>query len=269
MLNHRRTLLVVVLLLATSMLACSISFGLGGETPAPEETALLPTQSPMSMLTVPSWPLVLSDDFDDPESGFSRDSDENRRYFYRDGHYGIEILKEDWSNWTWRGEIFSDFMLEADVTFQREGGQGGVIFRREGDHQFYHFTITSDGSYRLRKKTGRQVEDWAEIIDWTESPHITTGLATNRLGVVCEGSTISLYVNGQDLDSAQDTTYTEGKIGLTAGTFERQPQYLRRRQLQHFRRRQLQHPRRQQLHLPRPHQVRHLGLLVPLPLLKR
>jgi WD40 repeat protein len=216
--NHRRMLLVVLLLLATSMLACEVSVDFGGGT------AETPTQPPVSMATLPNWPLVVTDDFSDPESGFSRDSDENGRYFYRDGYYGIEILKEDWSNWTWRGDIFSDFMLEVDVTSQREAGQGGVIFRQVGEQQFYGFAITPDGRYRLQKRVSE--DRWETLLDWQESPHIRTGLATNRLGVVCEGSTISLYVNGQDLDSVQDTTYTEGKIGLTAGTFEEETHTL-------------------------------------------
>jgi hypothetical protein len=218
MLDHRRTLFVVLLLLAASILACQIPFGLGGGTEA------TPTPLPQPTPTVPSWPLVLTEDFSDPESGAYVDSDETRRYFYQDGYYGIEILKEDWSNWSWWGDVFSDFMLEVDLTPQGEGGQGGVIFRMVEEQQFYHFTITPDGRYRLQKRVSE--ENWEMLLDWTESAHIRTGGVTNRLRVVCLGPTISLYVNDQYLYTAQDTSHTEGKIGLTAGTFEGEPYNL-------------------------------------------
>jgi hypothetical protein len=214
MMNNKWILAVAILLMLPA-LACEVSVGLEGETPLPE-TAVLPTQPPRYTPTVPSWPLLLTDDFDDPESGFSQDSNEERRRFYEDGHYGLEVLQEDRSTWTWRGDVLSDLVLEVDVTPQGEAGHAGVIFRRDGTYRFYQFTLTADGRYRLRKKVTE--EDWEDILDWKESRHIRTGLASNRLRVVCVGSTISLYVNGQYLDTVQDTYFAEGTIGLTAGT---------------------------------------------------
>jgi hypothetical protein len=198
-------------------------------SPTPTQVAMespTPTRPPiptvMPVPTVPSWSLAVVDDFDDPESGFWEGSDENRRHFYQDGRYGIEITQEDWSSWSWRDDVFSDLVMEVDVIPQSEAGEGGVIFRREGSFQFYQFNITPDGQYRLRKKVTE--EDWEEIIDWRESPHIRTDLVPNRLRVVCVGPAISLYVNGRYLDSVQDTTFTEGKVGLAAGTFDGEPQ---------------------------------------------
>lgn len=218
--KHRKTLFVVLLLLASTVLACEITIeptGEGAESPTmPPATLALDL---LSVPTVPSWPLALSDAFDDQESGFLRDSDETRRYFYQDGHYSIEVFSDDWSNWTWRESTFSDFLMEVDVTAQGEAGKGGVIFRTGGTYRFYYFAVAGDGRYKLAKKLAEGEDDWEDIIEWKRSPHIRTGPATNRLGVVCVGPTISLYVNGKYLDTAQDGTFTEGKIGLMAGTF--------------------------------------------------
>ena len=49
---------------------------------------------------------------------------------------------------------------------------------------------------------------------------IHTGDAANYVRVVCNGSTLTLYVNGQQVDSVTDTTFTEGDVGLIAGTFD-------------------------------------------------
>jgi hypothetical protein len=218
--EHRKTLFALLLLLATTVLACEITIEPTGEgAESPTLPPAVPTLDQLAAPTVPSWPLALSDTFDDQESGFLRDSDETRRYFYEDGHYGIEVFSEDWLNWTWREGTFSDFLMEVDVTAQGDAGQGGVIFRTGGTYRFYHFAVAADGRYRLAKKLAEGGEDWENIIGWTGSPHIRTGPATNRLGVVCVGSTISLYVNGEYLDTAQDRTFTEGEIGLIVGTF--------------------------------------------------
>lgn len=216
----------VSLMVALLALACGFSVGSGGElqepTAAPKRTPIMllptPTTLPSGVPAVPDWPLVLTDDFDDPASGFSHDRHEVHSLLYQDDHYAIEIQSDDWSAWTWRDQVFSDFVLEVDVTAQEEAGHGGVIFRRRGDHRFYRFTVTPEGQYRLRKKTTE--DEWVTILDWLESPHIRTGLVSNRLRVACVGSTISLYANGQYLDAAQDTAFSEGTFGLTAGTVE-------------------------------------------------
>jgi hypothetical protein len=41
---------------------------------------------------------------------------------------------------------------------------------------------------------------------------------TNLLAVVVQNGTITLYVNGQEVTSIGDTTYTHGAIGVFAGT---------------------------------------------------
>jgi hypothetical protein len=112
--KHRKTLLVIALLLASTVLACEITIDPTGEgTESPTLPPAAPTLDRLAAPTVPSWPVALSDTFDDQESGFLRESDETRRYFYEDGRYGIEVFSEDWLNWTWREGSFSDFVLRA------------------------------------------------------------------------------------------------------------------------------------------------------------
>jgi hypothetical protein len=216
------------------MLACQITIEPGGETPSPE-TALYPTLPPARSgptetptatptptppppptPTVPNWPVVLADDFDNPESGFTRSSDEKSRLFYEDGQYVIGVIPEDWASWSSRGGNVSDFVMEVAVTAETEVGLAGVIFRKEEGSQFYIFAIRPDGHYSLMK----YAEAVEVILDWRSSSHIRTGADTNRLRLVCVGPTITLYVNGQYLDIVQDITFTEGEIGLIAGTWE-------------------------------------------------
>jgi hypothetical protein len=52
-----------------------------------------------------------------------------------------------------------------------------------------------------------------------ESSEILQGLATNHIRFDCVGSTLTLYVNGYQLDQQTDAEYTTGNVGLIAGTF--------------------------------------------------
>ena len=54
-----------------------------------------------------------------------------------------------------------------------------------------------------------------------ESDKINQGAATNHIRFDCVGSTLTLYVNGFQVDQQTDTDYTTGNVGLTwHGTFE-------------------------------------------------
>lgn len=170
---------------------------------------------------VSDWPLVREDDFDDPHSGFAEKSYAHGRWFYQDGRYGIEVTRENWAMWTAQGN-YSDFVMEVDVTSQQEVGRAGVIFRvGGGGYQFYNWRISTDGQYILEKSVGQEAEqsDWETILPWQKSPHIRTGLATNRLRVICVGSEIWLYVNGYYLDTVRDKSFTTGGMGMIAENF--------------------------------------------------
>ena len=49
---------------------------------------------------------------------------------------------------------------------------------------------------------------------------VKQGSATNHLRGDCVGSTLTLYVNGQQVSTVNDTSFTSGDIGLTVGTFD-------------------------------------------------
>jgi hypothetical protein len=219
----RKWSLVVASLLVLTASACGSTIGPGGETPTVVSPTLPPTEAPSAVPaqppapTVPTWPLALEDDFDDPASGFGERSSENRRRFYGEGQYTIEVTSEDWIAWATRGNFF-DFVLEVDVISGGQAGYAGLIFRKEGENQFYFFSISPKGEYRLRKWLAEGEENWVTILDWEESPHIETGAATNRLRVGCMDSEISLYVNDEYLATVEDETFTRGEIGMAAAT---------------------------------------------------
>ena len=86
-----------------------------------------------------------------------------------------------------------------------------MIFRAPDPEQGYLVGISCDGSYRVRTWDG---ENFEELVGWQPSEHILTGKdQANRLGVMADGSKLSVYINGHLVDEIQDDTYSKGKFG--------------------------------------------------------
>ncbi len=62
--------------------------------------------------------------------------------------------------------------------------------------------------------------DHEPLVDWTSSDLINQGDATNHLRAACDGSDLVLFVNGELLGEASDSTFSEGDIALTASSYE-------------------------------------------------
>jgi hypothetical protein len=84
-------------------------------------------------------------------------------------------------------------------------GKDGYALRVSGDG-YYGIHIVSDG--------------FEALVDWTASDAIRQGNATNHLRAVCDGPDLVLFVNGELVAEASDTTFAEGDIALSATTFE-------------------------------------------------
>jgi pSer/pThr/pTyr-binding forkhead associated (FHA) protein len=196
--------LIIFLIAVGGMALLRGSALLGGET-APEQT--------LAKLT-----LIFSDDFNDSETGWGEVFEPDSVRQYGGSRYHIIAKENDVFTWSKLGRDFTDFVLEVDAT-QDQGPSNnsyGVLFRIEGDERFYRFGISGDGFYFLDKSVG---SEWVPVIDWTESPYINRGQASNRLKVTCGGSQITLHVNDQHLATVTDDSYDHGDIGLFAVSF--------------------------------------------------
>jgi hypothetical protein len=181
---------------------------LGGKTATGQDTP-----AALAKLT-----LIYSDDFNDSETGWGEIFEPDTVRQYGGSRYHIIAKENDVFTWSKLGRDFADFVLEVDAT-QDEGPSNnsyGVLFRSEDDEHFYRFGISGDGFYFLDKSVGN---GWVPVVDWTESPYINRGQASNRLKVTCAGSQITLYANDQHLATATDDSYDHGDIGLFAASF--------------------------------------------------
>ncbi|HUV90575.1 MAG TPA: Ig-like domain-containing protein, partial [Anaerolineae bacterium] len=191
-----------------------------GEGGAPEATATQLGEAP----TEPMATVALSDDFSDAGSGWAVSSEDTYQLGYEGGEYFIEhIQRNDASRWqTYPDYTFSDFTAEVEARFDTEDEYVGaaLIWRWQDNDNFYLFRIRNTGEYDLRK---RVEGEWQTLIPATSSPHISSGIATNRLKVTAVGDLIQIYVNDQHLADFTDSSLDQGRIGLYASVFTESP----------------------------------------------
>jgi len=58
------------------------------------------------------------------------------------------------------------------------------------------------------------------LVEWTESDAINRGNASNDIRGTCDGSSLTLEVNGQQLASTTDSEFLSGDVALTATSYE-------------------------------------------------
>ncbi len=111
---------------------------------------------------------------------------------------------------------YSNFAFEVQMNISK-GDCGGIIFRGDTvNGKFYLFYVCQDGSYSLYMYPDFSGTTAKELAGGS-SAAIKTGLNQQQaLAVVAQGSTLTLYVNKQDIKSVTDTTFSQGQVGLVA-----------------------------------------------------
>lgn len=164
--------------------------------------------------------LLYEDDFSDPDSGWDEFSASEQTVGYEDGSYVIRVNLPNWMTWGNAYEWFEDgIAIEVEAT--KIGGPDdngfGLVFGYQDELNFYRFEIASDGYYRF----GKYVDDeWIEIIPWQETDLVRQGAATNTIAVEMDGGTFTFLANGKVLGTAEDSSFTDGDVGLVAGSFD-------------------------------------------------
>jgi hypothetical protein len=110
---------------------------------------------------------------------------------------------------------YTNFAFEAQMQIVNGDG-GGLIFRDQSTPQAfrsYAIDVYQDGSYDLYITSGSNTS----ALTSGNSPAIKQGLGqSNLVAVVAQGSTLTIYINHQQITSITDSTFTHGKIGFEA-----------------------------------------------------
>lgn len=168
----------------------------------PTETALAQQLTPSPAETV-----IYQDTFQDSPSDWANES-------------GCSF-KSDGYHVTGETACFGPSTLDSanadvQVTVQSvKSGQDtgyGIALRRASSGNFYTFEITPDGRWAFLKWINGSAK---AVTDLQSNTAIQTGSgATNQLRVLAVGSNFTFYVNGTQVGTASDSTYTDGRVGV-------------------------------------------------------
>ena len=166
--------------------------------------------------------VLFQDDFSDTSSGWDRVSDAEGINDYDNGEYRIFVNKANWYFWSNPGLNFSEVIIDVDG---RKAGGGdendyGVICRYKDEQNFYFFTISSDGYYGISKFLNGE-ESFVGMDQLQLNTNVIKGgESVNHITAECNGSDLTLIVNGTTLADVQDSTFSSGDVGLIAGTYD-------------------------------------------------
>jgi len=83
--------------------------------------------------------------------------------------------------------------------------------------KFYRLRIDAQGDYDLLTYTGKSGND-TRLLQGGHLLAFKTGLnKPNLITIIARGSDFYLYVNKQFITHAEDSTYSSGQVGLSAG----------------------------------------------------
>ncbi|HET90554.1 MAG TPA: hypothetical protein ENN99_07435 [Chloroflexi bacterium] len=209
--ERKRKVVGLLIMLAATVLACTCNF-----LPGTETSPTVPAAEPVNAL--------FQDDFSDKGTGWEVGNYDGGSVGYKEDRYFVTSIANGSTMWGVANRSFDNLIIAVDAIQIAAGPDDnndyGIVCREQGNGDGYYLLISGDGFYSIMKSIDGQ---FIELASWTESAAIKTGNATNHLQAVCNGSSLKLSINGQEVATAEDSTYTSGDIALTATTYEDQP----------------------------------------------
>ena len=166
----------------------------------------------------PSGTILFQDDFATNVSGWDRLATDGGIMDYDSGGFRILIRQPNMNFWSTPRQNFGDVRVEADVTRLDgpEENRAGLICRYQaGD--YYFFIVSNDGYYGIGKFIGGQTLLLGQSA--MQPSEFIQKDAMNHIRADCIGDTLTLYVNFNQVASAQDSDFATGDVGVLAGAF--------------------------------------------------
>jgi hypothetical protein len=173
-------------------------------------------------IPTPAVPATFADPFNDNTYGWNLQS--------VSGKYAVQVgggnltLEESNHKLLWEPlpgqRSYDDFKLFVDATLTKgDPGNGYGVYIRGGSDgnndlaTYYRFELYGDGGYAIFKGDAN-ADASTKLVDWTPSTAIQKAGKINHILITAHGSALTLTVNGQELKTISDTSYTKGCIAF-------------------------------------------------------
>ncbi|MEO8354478.1 MAG: hypothetical protein ABI621_01050 [Chloroflexota bacterium] len=232
--NNRFKLSLAIASLALAALACQAVTGqpdapatdatdaVTENTSSPANTAVpLPaeTDEPTAESTVNS-DVLLEDDFSSGRSQWGTGTDADSSVEYVDDALNIQMFTKNYFVWTTPNDVdYENIHMEVTVLNNATDSTTAFGFICDQQHPIteshYYFAVTPGGEYAIAKASLALDDVFLTNNDeWANSDLIAQDASSYRLGADCGNGTLTLYVDGQQVASISDSTYTSGGIAL-------------------------------------------------------
>ena len=190
--KNSRRLLIAIAVLAVAVMACALPGGLGSN-------------------------VILSDNFSSATWGTGTDADSSVEY----ANDALQFLVFKTNYFVWSTPNDEDYSnVHVEVTALNNSTDSttafGVICHMQVTNVSYYFAVTPAGQYAIGKSQLAGDDVFLTNNDqWANSDQIPQNESSYRGGADCASNgTLTLYVNGTQIASAVDTTYTSGNAAL-------------------------------------------------------
>ncbi len=201
-----RRVVAAIAALALPILACQTLMGGGGNGGGGNT----PSSTPASKV-------IFSDDFSSKSWGTGTDKDSSIEYQNNALH--MIVYKKNWFVWsTPNDQTYQNVHIETTVTSNDTDATtavGIMCDRQSNGTDFYYAALTPAGEYAIAKSAEGQGDKFLTNDDkWGTSDAIAKEASSYRIGMDCGNGTLTLYVDGKQVDSVSDASYTGGGVAL-------------------------------------------------------
>ena len=199
--------------------------------PTPSPVVQVPVASPTFVQPSPTPPqaatpvpvntgnVLLEDDFSD-DSIWGILSDAESSIQYANEALQMKINSENYFIWTTpNSDDYEDIHMEVTVINNDTDSNtafGFLCNQQSDDDSFYYMVVTPNGQYVIAKAATGQTDIFLTNNDeWAYSDLVVEDAASYRVGADCGvDGTLTLYVDGKEIDSVVDPSYSSGGVGL-------------------------------------------------------
>lgn len=172
--------------------------------------------------SLPGSGALLEDDFS-REGNWGTGTDADSSVEYGNGMLNFVVNKDLYFVWsTPNGEDYENIHMEVTATNNSTDSTAafGIICNLAITDTSYYFAITGAGQYAIGRYTLTGDTLLTNDGQWGTSSVIAENAPSYRIGADCGNNTLTLYVDGQQVDSVSDSTYTTGNVGVFAWSGE-------------------------------------------------
>jgi hypothetical protein len=207
-------------------------FNSATNTPLPTNTAVIPpsTDTPIPLPTTTSVPVsehtvLLNDDFSVSRDSWGTLDGEKSSVKYDNDTLRMKLFEKNYVVWSRpNDDDYEDIHAEVTVINNDTDSTtafGVVCYQQSEDWSFYYLAMTPAGEYAIIRATDGDDDVYlTNDGKWGSSDLIAVDADTYRVSADCGGGTLTLYVDGHQIATATDSTYSTGHIGLFAWSGE-------------------------------------------------